>query len=142
MDSGGWHKTMSYFSSMCFYSPLDTQVLFYDGHGKHLDDREFYIPWRHNIQSFVLQAGDYVNDHPKNNGQIMKLKNLYGDSVINWMRHHGTLKFTPPHINYFLIEIWEDLKISSAKITQKYFKRTPHPPIPTIHWNQPPILYC
>ena len=39
------------------------------------------------------------------------------------MRHHGTLRFTPAHMKSVLVETWEYLKLSSAKITQKYFKK-------------------
>ena len=36
---------------------------------------------------------------------------------MNWTRKHGTLKFTPPHMNYVLVETREAFKLSSAKIT-------------------------
>ena len=40
------------------------------------------------------------------------------------MRHHGTLKFTLSHMNYVLMEKWEAFKLSSVKITHKYFNKT------------------
>ena len=43
---------------------------------------------------------------------------------MNWMRNPGTLKFTLPHMNYVIVETWEDFKLSSATIAQKYFKKT------------------
>ena len=54
----------------------------------------------------------------------MKLKNLYVNSIMNWMTHHGTLKFTPEHINSVLIATWKSFKLSSTEITQTVFKKT------------------
>ena len=122
MDCDGWHKSMSHFTSMCCSSPLNTQVLFYDGHDRHFYDRALDILSRHNIQYFILKAGDYLHDQPNHNGPNMRLNNLYCNASMNWMRHYGTVKFTPPHMNYFLIEIREALKLSSATTTQKNFK--------------------
>ena len=124
MDRYGWHKSMSHFPSMCCSSLLNPQVLFYDGHDSHFDDRALYIILKHNIQSFILKASDYVHDQPSNNGPNMKLKILYGNARINCMRHHVTLKFILAHINSVLVETWEIFKLSSATITQKYFKKT------------------
>ena len=49
---------------------------------------------------------------------------MYGNARMNWMRHHGTLKFITSHMNSVLIEIREAFKISSKTITQKFFKKT------------------
>ena len=54
----------------------------------------------------------------------MNLKNFYVDARMNWMRHHGTLKFITAHMNSVLIEIREDFKLSSMTITHKFFKKT------------------
>ena len=54
----------------------------------------------------------------------MKLNNFNDNARMNWTRHHGTLKFSPTHINYVLVEIWKAFKLLSATITQKYFKKT------------------
>ena len=70
-----------------------------------------------------------MHDQPNDNVLKMKLKNFYGNEIIKWMIHHGTLKFTPPHMNSVLVETWEDFKPSSATITQKYFKKTNFPPL-------------
>ena len=99
MDRYGWHKSMSHFASMCFSSPLNTQVLFYDGYDSRFDDRALNILHKHNIQYFILKTGDSVHDHPNDNGPNIKLNNLYGDSRMNWMRHHETFNFSPPHMN-------------------------------------------
>ena len=102
---GGWHKPMSNFDSMCCSYPLNLQVLFYDGQVSHFNDRTLQILHRHNIHYFILMAGDYVHNQTNDNGTNMNLNNLYANERMNWMRHHGTLKFTPPHMNYVLIEI-------------------------------------
>ena len=60
MDYDGWLKSVAHFASTSFSSPLNTQVLFYDGQDIHFDDMSFNIINSHNIQSFVLKAGDSV----------------------------------------------------------------------------------
>ena len=88
MDHGGWHKSMSHFASMCCSSPLNPQVLLYDGHDIYFDDRALDILFKHNLQSFIIKAGDSVHDQPNDNSPNMKLNNLYGNARMNWMRHH------------------------------------------------------
>ena len=78
---------------------------------------------KHHIQSFIPKAVYSVHDQPRDNGPNTNLKNLYSNARMNWIRHHGTLKITPPHINYILVEKWEDFKISSATIAQNDFKK-------------------
>ena len=90
---------MSHFPSMCCSSPLNPQVLFYDVRTSHFDDRALNVLRIKHIQYFILKAGDYVYDQPNNN-----LKNFYSNTRMNWMRNHGNLKFTPPHMNYILVE--------------------------------------
>ena len=97
-------------------------MIFYDGHDSHFDDRAMNIICRHHIQYFILKAGDYVNGQPNNNGPSMKLKNVYGNERMKWMRKYGTLKFTPTHNNSVLVETRESFKISSMTTTNKYFK--------------------
>ena len=62
MDCNGWHKSMAHFSSMCFSSTLNPQVLFYYGYDRKFDDRTLCIFLRQNIQYFILKAGDYMHD--------------------------------------------------------------------------------
>ena len=69
------------------------------------------------------------SEFPNKNGPNTKLKNLYGNAKMNWIRNHGTLKFTLTHINYFLVVTWEAFKILSATITKNYFKKTHIPPL-------------
>ena len=82
-----------------------------------------------------------MHDQKNDNGPNMKLKNLYGNARMNWMIHHGTLAFTPAHMNSALVATWEAFKLSTATITQKSFKRTHLLPLspPNIETN---YQYC
>ena len=82
MDRDGWQKPMAHFASMCCSSPLNIQVLFYNGHDNNFDDRALDIPLRHNIQYFILKADDSVHDQSNDNGPKMNLKNFYGNARI------------------------------------------------------------
>ena len=92
-------------------------MLFYDVNYSHFDDRVLNILRRHHIQSFTLKTGDSVHGQTNDNGPNTKLKNFYDKKRRNWMRHHGKLKVTPPHMNYVLVETWEAFKLSSTTTT-------------------------
>ena len=124
------HKYMSHFASMYCYYPLNPQVLFYDGHVRHFDDRELDILCRHNIQSLILKTGDYMHDQTGDNGPNMKIKNLYGNTIINWTRHHGTLKFTLSQMNSGHVITCEAFTLSTTTITQNALKNKNNPPPP------------
>ena len=96
---------------------LNPQVLFYDVHDSYFDDKALDILCKHKIQYFILESGDFVYDQPNNNVPNMNFNHLYGNAIMNWIRQHGTLEFTPAHINYVLVETWESFKLSSATIT-------------------------
>ena len=96
-------------------------MLLYEVHDSHFDDMALDIICGHNTQSFILKAGGSVHDQPNDNGLNMKLDNFYGNARKKCMRKHVTLKFTPAHINYVLVETWGAFKLSSATITQKRF---------------------
>ena len=82
-----------------------------------------------------------MHDHTNNNGTNMKPKNLYGNEIMNWMRKHRTLKFTPDLMNYVLIKTWEAPKLSPTATTHKYFNTTHLSPLssPDIGTNH---QYC
>ena len=117
-------------------------MLFYYGHNSHFDDRALYILCKHNIQFFKLKAGDYVHNHINDNGPNMKLKNPYGNTRMNWMIQHGTLKVTPAQTNSVLILTWGYLKIYFVKTTQNDFRKTHTPPLspPEIDTNHQSCL--
>ena len=127
MDRVGWHKSMAHFPSICYSYLLNPQVLFYDVHGIHFDYRTSNILWKQNINSFIIKPGDYVHDHPNNNGPNTKLNNMYGNARMKNMKHHGTLKFSLPRMNSTLVETWGAFELSHTKITQKSPNKTPPP---------------
>ena len=61
---------------------------------------------------------------PNNKGPNMKLKYVYSNARMNCIIHHVTLKFSPLHMNYILVETWWSSKLLSATIYQKNFKKT------------------
>ena len=67
MDRDGWMKAMSLFSSTYGSSKMKPQVLFFDGHDSHFDDRATYIMQSHHIYPFILKAGDSTNNQPNDN---------------------------------------------------------------------------
>ena len=76
-------KAMIHFKTVCGENKLNPQVLFYDGHDTHFDDRAIHILRSHHIKPFVLKAGDSGNCHPNDNGSNLKLKGLYGQVRMN-----------------------------------------------------------
>ena len=84
------------------FSP-QSQVLFYDGHVIHFDNRKLKILQSHHIRAFILKPGDSVHDCRSDNGPNMQLNKLYENSGMNWMWKNGNLKFTLVHINSILV---------------------------------------
>ena len=121
---------MSHLSYMYFSSPLNPQLLFYDGHRRYFNDRALDILQNHHIQAFMLKVGDSIHDQPSNNGPNLNLKNMYDNTRMNCMMKHGNLKFTPAHKNVVNFETWEDFKLSFDSITQDAFNKTHLPPLP------------
>ena len=107
-------------------------MIFYDGHASHLDDKALEILLRQKIQSLILKAGDYVPDQPNNNSPNMSLNNLYVNTIMKWMRHHGTLEFTPAHMNSVLVETQEVFKLLHyhPKKHPEIFQEETPPPLP------------
>ena len=112
MYPDGWNKYMDNFT--CCSSPLNTQMLFYNGYGSHIYYRELDILCRYDIHYFIIKEGGSVYDHPNDKGPNTKLNICHGNARMNWTRHCGALNFTPSHTSYVLVETWEHLKISSA----------------------------
>ena len=94
---------MAHFKSICCYYPLNPQVLLYDIHDSPFDDRTLNILRSHQIQSFILKAGNSVHEHLNNNGQNLKLKNFNGNERMNSISKHVTIKFTMAHMNTILV---------------------------------------
>ena len=115
---------MTQFSNICGASPVNNQILFFDGHDSYFDDRTQTQTKIKNIQPFILEAGDSINDQPNDNGPNSKLKALYNISKSKWMLKYVTTRFQPHHMNSFLVEAWEAFKASSGNIIVDSFAKT------------------
>ena len=124
IDRVGLMKAMMNFKTVCVANKLNQQVLFYDVHEIHFDNRAINILCSHHIKPFVLKAGDSGNDQPNYNGPNLNLKGLYGQAIMNWQRQYVTLKFTNSHMNALLVEMWRYFQISSAPIIIDDLKKT------------------
>ena len=62
MDRDGWLKAMVKFSNICGASPVNNQIIFFDGHDSHFGDRDLTQMQSKKIQPFVLKAGDSINE--------------------------------------------------------------------------------
>ena len=124
MDRDVWMKAMSRFSRTCGSSKINPQVLFFDGHGNHFNDRATHLLQSRHISPFILKAGDSTNDQPNYNGPNLKLKRDYGIAKVKWQIQHGTIKFTPAHINYVLVEMCHSFQQQSASFIVDAFKKT------------------
>ena len=124
IDCNGWVKYMAHFASICCSSTFNPQLLCCDIHVSSFDDRALDILKSHHIHYFFLKTGGSVHDQTNNNGPKLKLNNLYCNARMNWMINYGTPKFNPAHMNSVLVETWKALKLSSATINQRYFKKT------------------
>ena len=102
----GWMKAISLFSRTCGAININPQVLFFDGHDIHFDDRATHLLRSHHISPFILKVGNSTNDQPNDNGPNLKLKRYYGIETVKCQRQHGTMKFTVSHMNYALVEMW------------------------------------
>ena len=77
-------KATSIFSRTCGAINLNPQVLFFDGHKNHFDDRYTHLLQSYHISPFILKAGDYINDQPNDNRPNLKLKRYYGIEKLKW----------------------------------------------------------
>ena len=104
MDIDGWLKAMTQFSNICGASPVNNQIIFFDGHDSHFYDLALTYMQSKNIQPFILKVGDSINNQPNENGPNSKLKALYNISKAKWMLKYGTTRFQPHHMNSVLVE--------------------------------------
>ena len=116
MDRDGWMKATSLFGRTCGASKTNPQVLFFDAHNSHFDDRATHILRYYHIFPFILKAGDSTNDQPNDNGPNLKLKRYYGIAKVKYQRQHGTTKFTPAHMNSVPVERWNSFQQQSASV--------------------------
>ena len=71
-------KAMSLFSRTYGASKINPQVLFFDGHDSHFDDRDTHLLLSHHISPFIFNSGDSTNNQPNDNGPNLNLERYYG----------------------------------------------------------------
>ena len=124
MDRHEWLKAMTQFSNICGASPVNNQILFFDGHDSHFGDCSLTQMQSKNIQPFILKSGDSINNQPNDNGPNSTLKALYNVSKAKWMLKYGNTRFQHHHMNYVLVEAWYAFKVSSGNIIVDSFAKT------------------
>ena len=124
MNRGGQMKAMSLFSRTCGASKINPQVLLFDVHDSHFDDRSTHLLWSQNTPPFILKSGDSTNDYPNDNGPNLNLKKYYGIAKLKWQRQHGTMKFTPTHTSSVIVDIWHSFQQKPASVIIEAFKKT------------------
>ena len=67
---------MTQLLKICSASPVKNQILFFDGHDSHFNDHALTQMQSKNIQTFILKAGDSINDQPNDNGPNLTPKAL------------------------------------------------------------------
>ena len=68
---------MTQLSTVCFASPINNQIIFFNGHYIHFDEHSRIYLEDQNIQLFVLKSRNSDNEHTNYNGSYAKLKFLY-----------------------------------------------------------------
>ena len=117
-------KEIVYFKTVCGSNNPDSWVFFYDIHVRTFDKRVICIIRSNHIKPFVFKAGDPGNYQPNNNGPNIKMKGLYGQSIILWQKQNETLKITNYHTNDVLVETWRAFQLSSAPLIINAPKKT------------------
>ena len=115
---------MTQLSNICGASPVNNQILFFDGHDSHFGNRALTQMQSKNIQLLILKLGDSINNQPNDNGPNSTLKALYNVSKDKWMLKYGTTRFQPHHMNSVLVEEWDAFKVSSGNIIVDRFSKT------------------
>ena len=124
MDRYGWLKVMTQFSNIYGASPVNNQILFFNGHDSHFGDRSLTQTQRKNIHPFILKSCDSINCQPNGNRTNSKLKAFYNIVMDKWMMKYGTTRFQPHHMNSVLVEIWEFFTVSAGNIVREIFAKT------------------
>ena len=129
IDRDGWIKAMTQLSNICGASPVNNQILLFDGHGSHFKYGALRQMMCKNIQPFVLKPGDSIYDQTNDNLPNYKPKSLYNLAKSAWILKYETKKFSLHHINYVLVEAWDDFKVSVGNIIGYRFSKTMVPPL-------------
>ena len=68
MDRDRWLNSTTQFTNICIASPVSNQIIFFDGHNSHSDDRTLTQIQSKNIQTFIIKVVDSINNHPMTMG--------------------------------------------------------------------------
>ena len=68
-------------------------------------------------------AGNSTLDQPNDNGPNAALKGCYNEVKDEWDEKFGTMKYTPPHLNFVLVEAWRRFSHKAAPIVVRAFKK-------------------
>ena len=120
---------MSQLSNVCGASPVNNQIIFFDGRDTHFDDCTLIHMEHRNIQPFILKLGNYVKYQPNDNRPDAKLKYLYNEMKYSWMLKYGTTKMLPHHTKSILVEAWCAFKVSAGKVISDSCVKTKLPPV-------------
>ena len=134
MDRYGWLTAVTQLINVCNASPVNNQILSFDGHSSHFNNGALRQMMRKNIQPFVLKYGDSITNQLNDNGPNAKLKSLYNVANSAWMMKYGTRKFSLHRVNSILVEAWDAFKMSAGNIIRYRFEKKSYPPL------IPPIL--
>ena len=119
---------MTQFSNICGTSPVNNQILSFDGHKIHFDDCALTQMQRKNTKPFILKSGDSINGDTNENRLNSKLKALYNVLKAKWVLKHSTTRFQHYHMNSVFFELWESFTVSAGNIIRYIFAKTHLPP--------------
>ena len=114
--------------------PLNNQIIFFDGHHSHFDERALRHMEYQNIQPFILKSGDSTKYHSNDNLPNTKLKSCYNEVKSMWMLKNGKTNCLTHHMKYLVIKAYGAFKIPAGNIIWDIFVKTKLPPL------RPPIL--
>ena len=86
---------MNQFPTVC---GINNQIIFFNGHASHFDERVLRYMEDRNIQPFVLKLGDSGNDQPNDNGLNAKLNLYYNYAKASWILKYGKEKLLSHHM--------------------------------------------
>ena len=113
MDIEEWLKAMNQLSNVYGTYPLNNQIIFFDGHHSHFDERALIHMEYQKIQPFILKSGDSNKYHSNDNLPNTKLKSCYNEVKSMWMLKYWTTKLLPHYMNSILVEAWDAFKVSA-----------------------------
>ena len=151
MDRYGCLKATTQLSNVCSTSPVNNQIILFDGNDSHFDKCTLRKMKYRNIQTFLLKAGKPTNEQADDNGPNSKLNSLYNVEKDACVLNYGTTKFLPHQTNSVLVEAWDAFNVSAGNTTRDSFaeKKLPPPPHPSrlnnkypgIGWLHPSMFW-